>query len=165
MFVGWVVSLQLSRAFVSVLDLVTTYDHLSGDLNNYQLLSIILAAVLLPISLRVKQIILQQGSNQMIIWLELCMLELIWRDKLCILNNSVGFFSNVSDCRSIFTIMIFPVRSSLRLHTGANLQVCFVNDSSSDKDSDAEDSRTETSLDTPLSPVVCTANLLTVYMC
>lgn len=36
-----------------------------------------------------------------------------------------------------------------------NLQVCFVNDSSSDKDSDAEDSRTETSLDTPLSPVVC----------
>ncbi|XP_061776055.1 schwannomin-interacting protein 1 isoform X5 [Nerophis ophidion] len=34
-----------------------------------------------------------------------------------------------------------------------NLQVCFVNDSSSDKDSDAEDSRTETSLDTPLSPV------------
>lgn len=35
-----------------------------------------------------------------------------------------------------------------------NLQVCFVNDSSSDKDSDAEDTRTETSLDTPLSPVV-----------
>ncbi|KAF3858315.1 hypothetical protein F7725_011516 [Dissostichus mawsoni] len=31
--------------------------------------------------------------------------------------------------------------------------VCFVNDSSSDKDSDAEDSRTETSLDTPLSPL------------
>lgn len=41
-----------------------------------------------------------------------------------------------------------------RLHAGVNLQVCFVNDSSSDKDSDAEDSRTETSLDTPLSPVV-----------
>ncbi|XP_054624086.1 schwannomin-interacting protein 1 isoform X2 [Dunckerocampus dactyliophorus] len=40
--------------------------------------------------------------------------------------------------------------SSSRLQ---NLQVCFVNDSSSDKDSDAEDSRTETSLDTPLSPV------------
>uniref|UniRef100_H3DCQ8 Schwannomin interacting protein 1 n=1 Tax=Tetraodon nigroviridis TaxID=99883 RepID=H3DCQ8_TETNG len=37
--------------------------------------------------------------------------------------------------------------------SGVNLQVCFVNDSSSDKDSDAEDSRTETSLDTPLSPV------------
>ncbi|XP_028283641.1 schwannomin-interacting protein 1-like isoform X2 [Parambassis ranga] len=43
---------------------------------------------------------------------------------------------------------------SSRLQTGVNLQVCFVNDSSSsDKDSDAEDSRTETSLDTPLSPV------------
>uniref|UniRef100_A0A8C7V071 Zgc:153615 n=1 Tax=Oncorhynchus mykiss TaxID=8022 RepID=A0A8C7V071_ONCMY len=38
--------------------------------------------------------------------------------------------------------------------SGVNLQVCFVNDSSSDKDSDAEDSKTETSLDTPLSPVV-----------
>ncbi|XP_029560303.1 schwannomin-interacting protein 1 isoform X2 [Salmo trutta] len=37
--------------------------------------------------------------------------------------------------------------------SGVNLQVCFVNDSSSDKDSDAEDSKTETSLDTPLSPV------------
>jgi len=47
---------------------------------------------------------------------------------------------------------VFPPR----LQSGVNLQVCFVNDSSSDKDSDAEDSRTETSLDTPLSPVVCT---------
>ncbi|XP_070775543.1 schwannomin-interacting protein 1-like isoform X2 [Enoplosus armatus] len=43
---------------------------------------------------------------------------------------------------------------SSRLQSGVNLQVCFVNDSSSDKDSDAEDSRTETSLDTPLSPVL-----------
>ncbi|XP_034144362.1 schwannomin-interacting protein 1 [Esox lucius] len=43
--------------------------------------------------------------------------------------------------------------SSSRPQSGVNLQVCFVNDSSSDKDSDAEDSRTETSLDTPLSPV------------
>ncbi|XP_012731957.1 schwannomin-interacting protein 1 isoform X2 [Fundulus heteroclitus] len=42
---------------------------------------------------------------------------------------------------------------SFRLQSGVNLQVCFVNDSSSDKDSDAEDSRTETSLDTPLSPM------------
>ncbi|XP_075877442.1 schwannomin-interacting protein 1-like isoform X1 [Nelusetta ayraudi] len=42
---------------------------------------------------------------------------------------------------------------SSRLQSGVNLQVCFVNDSSSDKDSDAEDTRTETSLDTPLSPV------------
>uniref|UniRef100_A0A3B4XML6 Schwannomin interacting protein 1 n=1 Tax=Seriola lalandi dorsalis TaxID=1841481 RepID=A0A3B4XML6_SERLL len=42
---------------------------------------------------------------------------------------------------------------SSRLQGGVNLQVCFVNDSSSDKDSDAEDSRTETSLDTPLSPL------------
>ncbi|XP_072297551.1 schwannomin-interacting protein 1-like isoform X1 [Eucyclogobius newberryi] len=42
---------------------------------------------------------------------------------------------------------------SSRRQSAVNLQVCFVNDSSSDKDSDAEDSRTETSLDTPLSPV------------
>uniref|UniRef100_A0A674MCS7 Schwannomin interacting protein 1 n=1 Tax=Takifugu rubripes TaxID=31033 RepID=A0A674MCS7_TAKRU len=42
---------------------------------------------------------------------------------------------------------------SSRQQSGVNLQVCFINDSSSDKDSDAEDSRTETSLDTPLSPV------------
>ncbi|CAL8344452.1 unnamed protein product [Merluccius merluccius] len=43
---------------------------------------------------------------------------------------------------------------SSRLQGGVNLQVCFLNDSSSsDKDSDAEDSRTETSLDTPLSPM------------
>eukprot|EP00069_Balaena_mysticetus_P010355 bmy_20684T0 len=34
-----------------------------------------------------------------------------------------------------------------------NLQICFVNDSGSDKDSDADDSKTETSLDTPLSPM------------
>lgn len=44
----------------------------------------------------------------------------------------------------------------LRLQSEVNLQVCFVNGSNSDKDSDAEDCRTETSLDTPLSPVVCT---------
>lgn len=37
-----------------------------------------------------------------------------------------------------------------------NLQICFVNDSGSDKDSDADDSKTETSLDTPLSPMVYT---------
>ncbi|XP_048020432.1 uncharacterized protein LOC125251453 isoform X2 [Megalobrama amblycephala] len=42
---------------------------------------------------------------------------------------------------------------SSRLQNGVNLQMCFVNDSSSDRDSDAEDSRTETSLDTPLSPM------------
>lgn len=39
-----------------------------------------------------------------------------------------------------------------------NLQICFVNDSGSDKDSDADDSKTETSLDTPLSPMVQTAS-------
>ncbi|XP_076430336.1 schwannomin-interacting protein 1 isoform X5 [Peromyscus maniculatus bairdii] len=39
------------------------------------------------------------------------------------------------------------------LQSGMNLQICFVNDSSSDKDSDADDSKTETSLDTPLSPM------------
>lgn len=41
-----------------------------------------------------------------------------------------------------------------RLQSGMNLQICFVNDSGSDKDSDADDSKTETSLDTPLSPMV-----------
>ena len=44
--------------------------------------------------------------------------------------------------------------SPRRLQSGMNLQICFVNDSSSDKDSDADDSKTETSLDTPLSPMV-----------
>ncbi|XP_015216487.1 schwannomin-interacting protein 1 isoform X3 [Lepisosteus oculatus] len=42
---------------------------------------------------------------------------------------------------------------SARLQSGMNLQICFVNDSGSDKDSDADDSKTETSLDTPLSPM------------
>lgn len=40
-----------------------------------------------------------------------------------------------------------------------NLQICFVNDSGSDKDSDADDSKTETSLDTPLSPMVRAGSL------
>lgn len=44
--------------------------------------------------------------------------------------------------------------SACRLQSGMNLQICFVNDSGSDKDSDADDSKTETSLDTPLSPMV-----------
>ncbi|XP_030911357.1 schwannomin-interacting protein 1 isoform X3 [Geospiza fortis] len=43
---------------------------------------------------------------------------------------------------------------SSRLQSGMNLQICFVNDSGSDKDSDGDDSKTETSLDTPLSPMV-----------
>ncbi|XP_040830807.1 schwannomin-interacting protein 1 isoform X4 [Ochotona curzoniae] len=43
---------------------------------------------------------------------------------------------------------------SSRLQSGMNLQICFVNDSGSDKDSDADDSKTETSLDTPLSPML-----------
>lgn len=41
--------------------------------------------------------------------------------------------------------------------------MCFVNDSSSDRDSDAEDSRTETSLDTPLSPMVYDTLSLNAY--
>lgn len=53
---------------------------------------------------------------------------------------------------------------SFRRQSGVNLQVCFVNDSSSDKDSDAEDSRTETSLDTPLSPVVWNTLLFCVFV-
>ncbi|XP_059914477.1 schwannomin-interacting protein 1 isoform X3 [Gadus macrocephalus] len=53
--------------------------------------------------------------------------------------------------------VIYPSKNaqSSRLQGGVNLQVCLLNDSSSsDKDSDAEDSRTETSLDTPLSPLL-----------
>uniref|UniRef100_A0A803VQ35 Schwannomin interacting protein 1 n=2 Tax=Ficedula albicollis TaxID=59894 RepID=A0A803VQ35_FICAL len=42
---------------------------------------------------------------------------------------------------------------SSRLQSGMNLQICFVNDSGSDKDSDGDDSKTETSLDTPVSPM------------
>ena len=52
-----------------------------------------------------------------------------------------------------------------RLQGGLNLQVCLLNDSSSsDKDSDAEDSRTETSLDTPLSPLVLGCVSLSVWV-
>lgn len=47
-----------------------------------------------------------------------------------------------------------PALCPYRLQSGMNLQICFVNDSGSDKDSDADDSKTETSLDTPLSPMV-----------
>lgn len=57
---------------------------------------------------------------------------------------------------AVLSLLLF-VSFPLRRQSGVNLQVCFVNDSSSDKDSDAEDSRTETSLDTPLSPVVSTS--------
>ncbi|CAB1348820.1 unnamed protein product [Coregonus sp. 'balchen'] len=46
-----------------------------------------------------------------------------------------------------------PRRMLSGLQSGMNLQICFVNDSGSDKDSDADDSKTETSLDTPLSPM------------
>lgn len=53
----------------------------------------------------------------------------------------------------LFESISVPV-SPRRLQSGMNLQICFVNDSGSDKDSDADDSKTETSLDTPLSPMV-----------
>ncbi|XP_060761826.1 schwannomin-interacting protein 1 isoform X8 [Neoarius graeffei] len=46
-----------------------------------------------------------------------------------------------------------PASPHGELQSGMNLQICFVNDSGSDKDSDADDSKTETSLDTPLSPM------------
>lgn len=49
---------------------------------------------------------------------------------------------------------MMPLPLCPRLQSGMNLQICFVNDSSSDKDSDGDDSKTETSLDTPLSPMV-----------
>ncbi|KAI1236030.1 Schwannomin-interacting protein 1, partial [Lamprotornis superbus] len=53
-------------------------------------------------------------------------------------------------CRdSSVTVPVLP-----RLQSGMNLQICFVNDSGSDKDSDGDDSKTETSLDTPLSPML-----------
>ncbi|CAB1347796.1 unnamed protein product, partial [Coregonus sp. 'balchen'] len=46
-----------------------------------------------------------------------------------------------------------PAAARVASPSGMNLQICFVNDSGSDKDSDADDSKTETSLDTPLSPM------------
>lgn len=58
--------------------------------------------------------------------------------------------------RSIMMMRIVLLLCCHRLQSGMNLQICFVNDSGSDKDSDADDSRTETSLDTPLSPMVTT---------
>ncbi|XP_027012635.1 schwannomin-interacting protein 1 isoform X1 [Tachysurus fulvidraco] len=66
------------------------------------------------------------------------------------IRQKLAFGSFYDDGPVFFTSNICP---SPRFQSGVNLQVCFVNDSSSDKDSDAEDSRTETSLDTPLSPV------------
>lgn len=64
-----------------------------------------------------------------------------WTDstRICFYTNSNMPAFSVSVCR---------------LQSGMNLQICFVNDSGSDKDSDADDSKTETSLDTPLSPMV-----------
>uniref|UniRef100_A0A803V3M2 Schwannomin interacting protein 1 n=1 Tax=Ficedula albicollis TaxID=59894 RepID=A0A803V3M2_FICAL len=47
----------------------------------------------------------------------------------------------------------FPCVERRWLQSGMNLQICFVNDSGSDKDSDGDDSKTETSLDTPVSPM------------
>lgn len=78
-------------------------------------------------------------------------------------DNSSGVISPLSPkVSALLELCAFP----LRLQSGVNLQVCFVNDSSSDKDSDAEDTRTETSLDTPLSPVVCTLphTLFNIYL-
>ncbi|KAG7229307.1 hypothetical protein INR49_012965 [Caranx melampygus] len=63
------------------------------------------------------------------------------------------FEPQAEDCYGGRRSRLSSISMVCRLQSGVNLQVCFVNDSSSDKDSDAEDSRTETSLDTPLSPV------------
>lgn len=65
-----------------------------------------------------------------------------------------GVLQNVHLLNISNTLHLFSLHSHYRLQNGVNLQMCFVNDSSSDRDSDAEDSRTETSLDTPLSPMV-----------
>lgn len=63
---------------------------------------------------------------------------------------SLSLYGQVtSSCLEFVSCLFLP-----RLQSGMNLQICFVNDSSSDKDSDADDSKTETSLDTPLSPMV-----------
>lgn len=63
---------------------------------------------------------------------------------------SLSLYGQVtSSCLELVSCLFLP-----RLQSGMNLQICFVNDSSSDKDSDADDSKTETSLDTPLSPMV-----------
>ncbi|KAJ8274186.1 hypothetical protein COCON_G00088110 [Conger conger] len=72
------------------------------------------------------------------------------RQKLALgtfFDEGPGLYTNYSPSAK-------PTVSS-RQQNGPNLQICFVNDSGSDKDSDVEDSRTETSLDTPLSPMSC----------
>nr|XP_032830867.1 schwannomin-interacting protein 1-like isoform X3 [Petromyzon marinus] len=64
-----------------------------------------------------------------------------------------GFFD---DGPGIYTNCSKSGKPSLssRLQSGMNLQICFVNDSGSDKESDADDSsKTDASPDTPLSPV------------
>uniref|UniRef100_A0A8C3EAX2 Schwannomin interacting protein 1 C-terminal domain-containing protein n=1 Tax=Corvus moneduloides TaxID=1196302 RepID=A0A8C3EAX2_CORMO len=63
--------------------------------------------------------------------------------------GAAGGAAAADDAPRWFTRKTAPTR----LQSGMNLQICFVNDSGSDKDSDGDDSKTETSLDTPLSPM------------
>ncbi|KAI1883295.1 hypothetical protein AGOR_G00243730 [Albula goreensis] len=78
------------------------------------------------------------------------------RQKLALgsfFDDGPGLYSNCTpSTKPCVSSRTKPCVSS-RLQNSMNLQICFVNDSSSDKDSDADDSRTETSLDTPLSPM------------
>ncbi|XP_051552847.1 schwannomin-interacting protein 1-like [Myxocyprinus asiaticus] len=71
------------------------------------------------------------------------------------IRQKLAFGSFYDDGPVIFTGCSKSSKSCLssRLQNVVNLQMCFVNDGSNDRDSGAEDSRTETSLDTPLSPM------------
>lgn len=71
-------------------------------------------------------------------------------------KQAASIRSNLARSRVRRLLALIPASPVLpcRLQSGMNLQICFVNDSGSDKDSDADDSKTETSLDTPLSPMV-----------
>lgn len=108
------------------------------------------------------------------IWNSCCLKWRMAQQKLCFHFPSFYFSLHVLN-NADTSLLKSPFRSQWsefemtsaippRLQSGVNLQVCFVNDSSSDKDSDAEDTRTETSLDTPLSPVVCTHTIAGVAL-
>nr|XP_046169674.1 IQCJ-SCHIP1 readthrough transcript protein-like [Oncorhynchus gorbuscha] len=76
-------------------------------------------------------------------------------DRIKSIRLKLALGSFFDDGPGIYTSCSKSGKPSLssRLQSGMNLQICFVNDSGSDKDSDADDSKTETSLDTPLSPM------------
>ncbi|XP_066049768.1 schwannomin-interacting protein 1 isoform X3 [Chamaea fasciata] len=85
-------------------------------------------------------------------WMWLCCAQKNERESI---RQKLALGSFFDDGPGLYTSCSKSGKPSLssRLQSGMNLQICFVNDSGSDKDSDGDDSKTETSLDTPLSPM------------